>query len=124
EHLAFQFPQRFDLQPTVPYQGKTEGVLRFLARQTGCCVEQPVEFSAQWHFTIVSRDTVGDLLQLPAVGKRMLDDDEQFFQFRRNLDDWRQNQYECPVLFATGQLLDKSLDDFGRLEKPMEVHEH
>jgi hypothetical protein len=54
----------------------------------------------------------------------VLDHDELLFEFRRDLYDRRKNYHKRALLLAGRDLMGQSLDDFGRLQKPMKVHEH
>jgi len=66
----------------------------------------------------------GDLLQLRTVGQLMRDQREELLQFDRNLNHGRQDDHECPRLFAADHLPGQRLDDLSRLEESVEILEN
>ena len=61
------------------------------------------------------------LSQLSQFGQLVLQNDEQLFQFDRNLNHQRQFENERAVLFTSNDMSSECLDDLRRAEEPMKV---
>jgi hypothetical protein len=67
------------------------------------------------HFHIGA--TAGDRLKLLAARQVVFQDTEEFFQFRGEPHDWREDQDEAPVLLSRHDLLGQCLDNLAQRVK-------
>ena len=72
---------------------------------------------------IVGGNPRGDVVQLFPRRQRVFKHYKLFFKFGGDLHDRRQDDDERPVLFALADLLGEGLDEFGRLQEPVEVRQ-
>ncbi len=83
-----------------------------------------IQLVALGQFPLFGGDALGNLEQLVTVRQFVFDTHKQLFEFGRQVDDRRQNHHKSAVLLAGQDLPGQSLDNFGRLQEPMEVLQH
>ncbi|TWU32782.1 hypothetical protein Q31b_57920 [Novipirellula aureliae] len=124
KHARLQFPNRLRLDDRVTNETQTKSVFRFEPSQAHGGVEYGLQFFGTWEFTLFGRNRLSNLSQLLTRRQRMVDHDEQLFEFRRDLNDWRQYDENGSTPFSINNLSCECLNDLGGTEEPMKVRQN
>ena len=81
--VAFEFPERPRLQPSVPYEGETERSFGFVTSQSGCRFEHTLKIIAFRQFFRFGRDVAGHSSDLLSVRQFVAQDDEELLELGR-----------------------------------------
>ncbi len=118
QHVRLELPNRFRQKHVMFDHGQRERAFGFKSGHSGGGVQHPasVRFVGQF-----SDDFRRDLSELFLVGKRMFQNDKEFFEFGENLNDRSQNDEKRPRHLAVLDLPLQRLNDLDAAEKAMEI---
>ena len=106
------------------HERQTKRSFSLVARQPRGGFQHLREFIVTRQFPCLRGDSTGNLGKLFVAGTRVLQDYELLFQLGGKLHDGRQYHDKRASLLAQADLPGYGLNDFGRTQKPMKVHEH
>ena len=121
QRLALELLHRAGSDLAVPDDRQAEGILRFVAGQTTGRIQNGAELVIWRHFVFFGGDATGDRFQLGFVRQSVRQDNEQFFQFQRDVRRRGEYQKVVPLLLAGLNLLRQRLHNLRVPEEPVKI---
>jgi hypothetical protein len=107
----------------MPNERQAVGVLGLAGGEPGGGFDHAGQVIAFGKLAVLGGHSAGDLFEVRVAGQLVIDDGEELFQLRRNLNDRGQHDDEASAVLARVDLPGEGLDDLRGPEEPMQALE-